>query len=419
MPVAPEVSPSASPEVVASPSPSTEPALRAWSSDIRPLVASGTLAVDASPSSIAEPGGSVAVSVVVVNASSSPATLTELADDSIGDLDGQGDCAVGGTIEAGATYACSYTTTVSGNAGDRALRTVTALLTDEVDATTAIASGGDSVTITDTPSSIVVDKSASPASQPEPGGPVTFTVTIENTSAADTVSIAALSDDVHGDLAGRGTCSLPQTIPAGSPWPCPVEATVRGGAGAPETDTATPTGRHDDGGPVSGSGSATVSLTDVPSSMTISKSADPMSLPEPEGPVVFTLVVTNTSAVDSISLTDLVDDVHGDVTSVGGTITATTCSVPQAITPAATYTCTFTATVSGDAGTTEADTLAASAPDDDGVPLTASDGASVSFTDVPPTMTVTKTADPGSLPEPGGWCPSAWRSRTRRRRRWR
>jgi hypothetical protein len=79
---------------------------------------------------------------VVVNTSSSPATLTELADDSIGDLDGQGDCTVGGTIEAGATYACSYTTTVSGNAGDRALRTVTALLTDEVDATTAIASGG-------------------------------------------------------------------------------------------------------------------------------------------------------------------------------------------------------------------------------------------------------------------------------------
>ncbi len=397
-----DASPSPSPGLAASPSPSAEPALRGPSNDIQPLVASGTLTVEVSPSSIAEPGGSVAVNVVVVNTSSSPATLTELADDSIGTLAGQGDCVVGGTIDAGAAYACAYPSTVSGNAGDSVTRTVTALLTDEVDATTAIASGGDSVTITDTPSSVVVEKSASPASQPEPGGPVTFSVRIENTSAADVVSIVALLDDVHGDLAGQGTCSVPQAIPAGGAYACAFSATVSGGAGASETDTVTASGRDDDGGPVSGSDSATVDLTDVPSSMTISKSADPSSLPEPGGPVDFMLVVTNTSSVDTITLADLVDDIHGDVTSVGGSVTATTCSAPQAITPGDTYACTFTATVSGDAGATEADTVTASATDDDGGPLTASDGASVSFTDVPPTMTLTKTADPGSLPEPGG-----------------
>ena len=248
---------------------------------------------------------------------------------------------------------------------------------------------------------------------------MTFTVRIENTSAADVVSIAALSDDVHGDLAGQGTCSVPQAIPAGGAYACTFTAAVSGGSGASETDTVTVSGSDDDGGPVSGSDSATVSLTDVPSSMTLSKSADPSSLPEPGGPVDFTLVVTNTSAVDTISLTDLVDDIHGDVTSVGGSVTATTCSVPQAITPGGTYACAFTATASGNAGATETDTVTASATDDDGGPLTASDGANVSFTDVPPTMTLTKTADPGKPARAGrAWCPSAWRSRTPRRRRW-
>jgi hypothetical protein len=57
----------------------------------------------------------------------------------------------------------------------------------------------------------------------------------------------------------------------------------------------------------------------------------------------------------------------------------------------------------GNAGHTELDTVTARAADDEGNEVTSSDSATVSITDASPTIGVTKTVDPGSLPEPGGW----------------
>ena len=42
--------------------------------------------------------------------------------------------------------------------------------------------------------------------------------------------------------------------------------------------------------------------------MTVTKTANPTTLPEPGGPVTFTVVVRNTSAVDSITVTSLGDE---------------------------------------------------------------------------------------------------------------
>src|SRR5918994_963066 len=67
----------------------------------------------------------------------------------------------------------------------------------------------------DTPSSIVVTKTANPTTLPEPGGNATFDVKIDNTSASDSVTISSLVDDVYGNLDGKGTCDVPQTIAAG------------------------------------------------------------------------------------------------------------------------------------------------------------------------------------------------------------
>ncbi len=39
----------------------------------------------------------------------------------------------------------------------------------------------------------------------EPGGDVTFTVRIDNTSAVDDVTIDSLTDTIYGDLDGQGT----------------------------------------------------------------------------------------------------------------------------------------------------------------------------------------------------------------------
>ena len=378
---------------------------------IEPAAASGTVQVVATPSSLAEPGGPVSFQVQTTNTSVNAATLSSLSDSLLGNLGGQGTCVVGGTITPGATYTCSYTTSVTGGGGTSQSRTVTAVLSDQLDATTASASGSATVTFTDTPSSMTVSKTANPTSLPEPGGPVTFTVVVRNTSTVDSVTIDTLTDDIHGDLAGQGTCAVPKVIVAGGSSSCTFTATVTGNAGSSETDTVTASGTDDDRNPVSASGSATVTITDVPSSMTITKTASRTSLPEPGGSVVFTLVISNTSAVDTIGLTSLVDDIHGDVTDVTGDIAATDCDVTPRVSIGlgATYTCTFTATATGDATSspTQTDTVTASATDDDGRTLSASGSATVSFTDVLPTMTITKTADtggspPDEVPEPGG-----------------
>ena len=58
-------------------------------------------------------------------------------------------------------------------------------------------------------------KTADPTYGAEPGGNVTFDVVVENSSGVDSVTITSLTDDVHGDLNGRGTCVGAADDPAG------------------------------------------------------------------------------------------------------------------------------------------------------------------------------------------------------------
>ncbi|KPK95110.1 MAG: hypothetical protein AMJ88_02085 [Anaerolineae bacterium SM23_ 63] len=252
------------------------------------------------------------------------------------------------------------------------------------------------VTITDIPSSILVTKTANPTSLPEPGGNVDFTVRVDNTSAVDTVTISSLIDDIHGDLNGQGNCTVPQVIAVGGFYECTFTASVNGSPGYIETDTVTASGTDDDGVPVSDDDDATVTITDVPSSILVTKTANPTSLPEPGGNVDFTVRVDNTSAVDTVTISSLIDDIHGDLNGQGN------CTVPQVIAVGGFYECTFTASVNGSPGYIETDTVTASGTDDDGVPLSDDDDATVTITDVASSILVTKTANPTSLPAPGG-----------------
>ena len=73
--------------------------------------------------------------------------------------------------------------------------------------------------------------------------------------------------------------------------------------------------------------------------------------------------------------------------------------------PGAAATCSFTQTftLSGSTATgPHEDTFTATGRDDEGNPTSASATARVTFTDVLPSITVTKTAMPPTLPEPGG-----------------
>ena len=66
---------------------------------------------------------------------------------------------------------------------------------------------------------IRVDKAADPVTVPVEGGPVTFIVQVTNL-VDEPLVLHQLVDDVFGDLRGRGTCALPQTIPVGGTYEC-------------------------------------------------------------------------------------------------------------------------------------------------------------------------------------------------------
>jgi LruC domain-containing protein len=223
------------------------------------------------------------------------------------------------------------------------------------------------------PPVINVTKTADPTQVMEPGGVVAFTVVVENQSnPLDPVTITSLVDDIHGDLNGEGTCSVPQTIQPGDSYTCVFAATVTGDVGYSETDTVTASGTDDEGTPVSDSDDATVTVIEPPPVINVTKTANPITVTEPGGEVTFTVVVENQSnPLDPVTITSLVDDIHGDLNGQG------TCSVPQTIQPGDSYTCTFTATVSGNIGYSETDTVTASGTDDEGTPVSDSDDATV------------------------------------------
>lgn len=225
--------------------------------DIKPDI---TVSKTASPTALPEPGGNVTFTFAVTNTTAETVTLDSLTDTDFGDLNEQGSCAVGGTIAPGQMYSCQVTEAISGNYGGPVHQnTFTAIVSDD-DGNSDSDSAKATVSFTDVPSSIEVIKTASPASLPEPGGLINFTVKVKNTSPIDTVTLNSLNDTLVGNLNGKGNCSIPQTIIPGNQYQCTFTGNVSGTEGQKKTSTTTAGAKDDDGGNLSESGSATVTI---------------------------------------------------------------------------------------------------------------------------------------------------------------
>ncbi|MDA8019935.1 MAG: hypothetical protein MPN21_21050 [Thermoanaerobaculia bacterium] len=319
-----------------------------------------TVTKTASPENLPEPGGSVNFTVRIDNSASISADMTSLTDTVAGNLDGQGDCSLPQTIAASGFYECTYSAMVTGDPGDSETRTTTASgsLTGE-----GAFSVGDSatVTITDALPSGSVTKTASPTEVDEPGGNVTFSVTVDNLGTGESLSLTALVDDIHGDLNGQGTCSVPQTIAPSGSYSCSFTVAINGAGGDSETDTVTATLSDDEANSITPSDSATVNIIDLMPQGYVNKAttgcAGDVSL-EPGGTNDFQVTVLNTGE-ESVELTDLFDDMYGDLNGQG------TCSVPQTIAPGSSYTCRFSGSFTGSAGDSESSELTATIEDDE------------------------------------------------------
>jgi hypothetical protein len=361
----------------------------------------------ATPTSVNEPGATVTFDIAVTNTGIDPnndVTLNTLSDDIYGDITQvQGDiqsttCSVTQTITPGGTYTCSFNATVSGNGGDSQTDTVTA---SGVDDNGNSISGSDDATvdILDVLPAISVVKTADPTSVLEGAGQsVTFTVVVDNDSVADPLTLTSLTDDIHGDLDGQGTCATGGTIAVGGSYNCSFTAVVDGAAFSSETDTVTAVGVDDEfvddattpANKVTASDSATVTILDDVAMIELIKTAHPPSVNEEGDDVTYTFTVNNLSNVDTVTIDSLTDTIYGDLNGQG------TCSAsigsPQVLGPLGSYTCSVTVFVPGNAGDVVLNVATATGFDDDGKPVMASDDATVNIVDVPPAASLIKTA---------------------------
>ena len=358
----------------------------------------------ADPIAVNEPGGSVDFTVSITNTGIDPnnsVTISSLLDSIYGDITTTGHDGITATTCALSivippddgnpggidTYTCSFTANVLGNGGDVETDTITAAGFDQRNNPV---SGSDdaTVTINDVQPAISVIKTADPIEVNEPGGNVSFNVLVTNNSvSSDPVTINTLVDNIHGNLNGQGTCSVPQVIAGnGGTYSCSFTDVVAGNAGDIETDTVTASGADDEGNPVSASDSATVTVLNVPSAIELLKTANPISLAEPGGNVTYTFTVTNISTVDTVTINSLVDSILGDLNGRG------TCSVPQVLVAGASYSCSLIEAVSGNAFDAITNTATATGVDDDGEPVMAADDATVNIENVPPAASLIKTA---------------------------
>jgi hypothetical protein len=181
----------------------------------------------ANPTSVLAPGEEVTFSVEVINVSSTAEiTLNEMQDDIYGDITQvSGDitgttCLVPQTLAPGDSYDCAFTAQVSGTAGSRFVDIVTVTGAGPDDLPVANADIATVQIVGELPRVQLV-KSANPQSVNSPGGTVTFTAQVQNTSATESLRVTSLVDDIYGDITQVSgditgtTCAVPQVLAPG------------------------------------------------------------------------------------------------------------------------------------------------------------------------------------------------------------
>lgn len=372
----------------------------------------------ATPDTLEAPGGEVTYYLTVHNESSvtDPIDITTGVDDQFGDLDGRGTCRLV-TIAPGETLQCSFTETVTGDAGEVHTNVVTISGVDDEGEPVMAQDSAQVQIVAPEPDplpmgSIQVVKTPLPGSLAEPGGLVRYTVTVINPSGV-TVTLQGLLDDTHGNLDGRGGCVLPQLLTPENPfYLCQYDVQTTGQPGDVFTSTVTASGVDENSNPVSDANAATVTITNLASAIKVTKTPVPATVEEPGGEVLYVVTVDNQSAVDVVTLDTLVDSVFGDLDGQGN------CQLPQTMAAGSDYRCEFTGTVNGVAGDVHTNVISASGVDDDGEAVSTEGAASVQVVEsveppdpnvpvdpndpVLPGLAVIKRAEPGSLNEPGG-----------------
>ena len=211
----------------------------------------------------------------------------------------------------------------------------------------------------------------------------TFTITVTNTGNVDLTGVVvtdALSSDCDKSIGALA-------VAAQSTYTC-LSPIVTGNL----TNVAVATGNYGTT-QVTDDDSANVVVDYLPN-IKVTKSVDPTSVLETGGSVTYTVSVEN-KAPENFVITSMTDDKFGDLNGQG------TCVTPQTIAAGATYTCNFTKTLASDSLTPHVNVVTVTGRDPEDNQGSGSDDATVTFTDVKPNISATKTASSTSVLESG------------------
>jgi hypothetical protein len=366
-----------------------------------------TVAKSATPGSLPAPTGVFTFSVAVSNTSAVPTVVTSINDSVYGNLGtraGVNSCddLVGDTLAPGVTLTCAFEGTFTGVAGASETDVVTIVATD---AGGNQATGQDSATVSLTapvpPSvpSVQVEVSPTPTTLDEPGGPVVYRVTVTNTSNPVDLTITSLTDSFYGNIAALpepNTCDslIGVVLSPGESATCQFTVQFSGDAGVSRSSTMTVTATAPNGVVVSDSApTVTVSMTDEVPDISLSVEASPDDRPEPGGTFNYEVVVTNRSG-ESVVLTSLGSDVHGNLNGRG------TCETGVTIPVGATYTCSYSAQFTGENRDRLTNLVSATVVDDEGNSVTEQQEARVRLTRQVAAPVPTPTPSPTPTPTP-------------------
>ncbi|WP_182052891.1 hypothetical protein [Vibrio sp. B1FIG11] len=264
------------------------------------------------------------------------------------------------------------------------------------------------VQITNVPPAITVVKSADKDEVLEPGEDVTFTFEVTNDSGTfdSPIELVSLVDTIYGDLSAIGAESdcldNPVTIAFGATYSCTLSVYVEGNAGDSFTNTVTATAKDNENDTATDMDSHTILVLDVPSMITLEKTANPTSVfetgdnPNLYRDVDYTFLFTVKDEIDGVSTSDTV--VFSSLTDVpfgvltddcmvntknGGGITPTPL-LGFALEPGESASCTITLQVQGNAGDSHVNVATISGTDEDGLNVMAMDDATVTFDPLEP-----------------------------------
>jgi uncharacterized repeat protein (TIGR01451 family) len=371
-----------------------------------------TLTFAADPQSLPEPGGTVNLTATITNNSAFEALTLSALSSTLPELTSAGNlttsCQVPQTLAAGATYRCTYQALIQQNSGTYPIQ-LNATVADDDNSTLAL-NATTALELTNLPSSLLVTNRANQTTIAEPGGDITFQVTVKNTSAVDTVQLTAVVDDRYGNLATACSPALPATVAPAATVTCLFVGTVSGAVGSVHTNAVTATATDDDGYIISDSDEESIEITDLPALLEITQIAEPANLPEPGGPVTVTTLIKNISPVDAVTIgkveTNEVDLIAFPTATAGAAALidiSTTClpTLPATLAPGAELECRFTKQVTGPIRRRHTSTVVVSGIDDENLPLQQSSREAIDIINVPSSIRVTESSNPVSVPEAG------------------